>query len=183
MLTVGALGVAALVGAVVVLVKDLPAAAVVCVVLGALALAAAVATHRLLGRSLYAAFRRDGWVAVQAPTGFFLVVNDSTSLMKYGPVDSGESGRLMLVSAKDVQPADFVRALSAVRRHVADLPDLQRDRLGESIRQAGLNKAHLADRFFPEAPGCVIGTSAGSGDLVLVIPRKSTFRLLPVRKL
>lgn len=169
--SLGALGLAGLLGGAVELVRDRPDM-LGFTGIGVLLLGAAITLHRLRGRRLYAAFRRDGWIAVQAPTGFVLDVDRSTSAVTYG----GSGSPVTLVAAKDLQPADFVHSLTAVRRYLDGLTDVEKDRLGERIRRAGLTKALPADQFFPEAAGCLLGV--GRTDLVVVIPPR---RLIPVR--
>ncbi|MGZ0148934.1 hypothetical protein ACXJJ3_17800 [Kribbella sp. WER1] len=162
--SLGALSLAGLAGGVVELVRDQPHALLFGGV-GVLLLAATVAVHRLRGRRLYAAFRRDGWIAVQAPTGFLWDVEAST--LRYGP---GPGEPLTLIAAANLQPADFVRPLTAVRRYLEGLTDAERARLSERIRQAGLSTPLPADRFFPDATGCLL--DVGRTDLVVVIPPK-----------
>ncbi|MFD7161068.1 hypothetical protein ACFV9C_41240 [Kribbella sp. NPDC059898] len=169
----GAFGLTGLLGGVVELVRDRPdlpgfAGA------GVLLLGAAIAVHLLRGRRLYAAYRRDGWIAVQAPTGFLLDAEASPSRLRYGP---GAGEPLMLIAAANLQPAEFVKPLTAVRRYLEGLTELERDRLGERIRRAGLSRALPADEFFPGTTGCLLGV--GTTDLVVVVPPG---RLLPVRQ-
>ncbi|GAA1606462.1 hypothetical protein GCM10009804_73190 [Kribbella hippodromi] len=189
-LAIAGIGVTSFLCAAVVLLKDLfsqPVADQAAMLtgfgaVGAGMMLAAAAVHRLLGRRLHRAYLRGGWVAVQAPTGYVLDVTGASSVVYFGPLDTDASGRIMLVSAKEQQPADFLRPLAAVRRQLAGLTELERDRLGESIRRAGLAKAPPASAFFPDAAGCLLGAPGRRTDLAVVVPVGTSHRLFPLRR-
>jgi hypothetical protein len=129
-------------------------------------------------RREYRWFRREGWIAFQAPTGWVDVQTDGASLVGYdhrsieGPAAFPSrklSDPIVLVSGPRMPPAAYALALDVVRTSIARRVHGE-EAMSVFNRERKILRATSADGWFTGASGCYLGQ--GSDRLLTaVIPR------------